>query len=147
MVDSIPLIPDSSSTDAKQGHRVFGCLYSRKAVIVINAIALVLYQVVIINSAMKSAFESSNVIVVMVISSLFFLFYPLVMSSALKFQHVEVIFGILLAVIGIVLMTVGLVNNYLIDSIGGYVFSYVLHVLLLYADAVCIRGSQGHYVT
>ncbi len=75
MVDSTPLNPDSSSTDTKHGHRVFCCLDSRKAVLLINAIALVVYEVVIINSAMKTTFETSNVILVMVMCSLFFLFY------------------------------------------------------------------------
>ncbi len=142
MVDSTPLIPDNSSTDTKQGHRVFGCLDFWKAVLLINAIALVLYEVVIINNAMKSTFVSLNVILVMVmiISSLFFLFYfyILVMSAALKFQDAPVIIGILLAVIGIIMTTVGLVNNYLIDIIDGYAFSYVLHALMLYADAVYV---------
>ncbi len=48
---------------------------------------------------------------------------------------------------GIILTTVGLVNNYLIDSNVGYVFSYVLHVLMLYADSVYVGATQGPYVT
>ena len=74
---------------------------SRKAAIAINAITLVLYIyiAVIINTVMKSMFmfefETPKVVLVVLEIDLFFLFYILVTSIALKFQDVAVIFDTL----------------------------------------------------
>lgn len=142
MVDSTPLIRDN--TGKKQGHRVLCCCDSRKAVILINLIALVLVVAGIIAGAVEGTLDSSISYIVAYCISI--LFYFIVMCSALQFHRCAVIVAIIWNVVQIVWMSVGLVmeRETLAQEadktpiIIYFSIFYVLHLFILYAEGVYV---------
>ncbi len=113
MVDSTPLIPDSSIKDDKQGHRILGCCDSRRAVITINSIALALSFVgllFVLNS------DSSNWVIIS--SCINCVFYFVVLGNVLIFRYGVVIVAILWDVTIFILMIVSLIIGWRYDMNG-----------------------------
>ncbi len=142
MVDSTPLIPDSSSTDDKQGHRVLGCCDSRTAVIVINS---VFFSLSFLSFALLGAFTLS-ITGAIIFNCINILFYIIVIYSAVQFQYVGVIVGILWNVIIIILFIVNLVivrMSHAIESEAAtFIIVSVIFFLLLMIYAECVFVSE-----
>lgn len=142
MVDSTPLIPDSRGK--KQGHRVLCCCDSRKAVILINLMGLLLVAAGLIASAIQGTLVTDIPAIVGYCISI--LFYFIVVCSALQFHRCAVIVAIIWQIVAIVWYTVGLVMNRealakeanQTDWIIFLVVWYVIHVFILYAEWVYV---------
>ena len=83
MVDSTPLIP--ASRNKKQGHRVLCCCDSRKAVIMINLVALAFYIAAIVINALNGTLN--NDVVSIIFMCITILFYFTVICSAIQFHR------------------------------------------------------------
>ena len=140
MVDSTPLIPDSSSKDDKQGHRVLGCCDSRRAVIVINSILLALVFLDLLLLGVSYEIKIWTIIVIIVN----ILFYIIVIYSAVQFQYVGVIVAMIWNVVDIVLYIAYLIrlsifgNTVSAEATVEIVFSILLFLLAIYAECVYV---------
>ena len=135
MVDSTPLIPGSSDSDTKQGQRILGCCDSRRAVIVINSIALALSSLGLLLILPAS---DQVLIVFIIVSCICIIFYIIVICSAVNFQYVAVIVAIVWEVINVILV---IVNSMFIDSrsdLLSSVLSILLYLLNIHAACVYI---------
>lgn len=143
MVDSTPLIPDSRR-GKKQGHRVLCCCDSRKAVILINLIGLVLVAAGLIAGGVQGTLNTDLVAIISYVISI--LFYFIVMCSALQFHRCAVIVAIIWVLVDIVLVSVGLVmdretlakQENQTDLIIYFTVWYVVHVFIIYAEWVYV---------
>lgn len=107
MVDSTPLIP--ASQNKKQGHRVLCCCDSRKAVILINLIALAWYIAAIVINALNGTLNNDFVSIIFICITI--LFYFTVMCSAIQFHRCAVIVAIIWMLFTIVWNVVHLILN------------------------------------
>ena len=107
MVDSSPLIPGTHGR--KQGHRVLCCCDSRKAVILINLIALAFSIYLIIISALNGTLRGDIVSIVVYCVSI--LFHLIVICSAIQFHRCAVIIAIIWQIIKIILVVIFLILN------------------------------------
>ena len=144
MVDSTPLIRDSRVK--KQGHRILCCCDSRKAVIMINLLGLVLVAAGLIAAAVQRTLVADIPSIIAYVISI--LFYFIVMCSALQFHRCAVIVAIIWQLVAIVWLSVGLAmngtelakeaNQTQTDWIIFLVVWYVIHVFILYAEWVYV---------
>ena len=143
MVDSTPLISDGKGK--KQGHRILGCVDSRKAVLLFNGLILVLYFPLLVYWSMNFVANILNIVQICVSM----LVYSFVIQSALKFNQVAVIVGIFWAIIVIVATTAVVVmardvlaqnlrTTGAIITIGYCTLIYFLNVLIIYANSVYV---------
>ena len=145
MVDSTPLIP----SDKKQGHRVLCCCDSRKAVIIINMLALAWIIYVIILGAVQGTLSAD--IVQIVFYALAILFPIIVMCSAIQFHRCAVIIAIIFQVIAVVLHIIALIglgasgelaklagdarNTFIVSN----VIWFIIYLVVLYSEIVYVR--------
>ena len=143
MVDASPLIPHRK----KQGRRVLWIFDSRKAVISINFIGLVVYIILLTLelTTWRDLLEHLNIFWL----STNIVFYIIVMVSALIFKHYVVMVGILWAIADIIWFTVDVVGmrEWFAQNIGtAYRTSvvvmctiiYALHLLIIYSGSVFV---------
>ena len=152
MVDSTPLIPDGKE-EKKQGHRVLCCCDSRKAVLIINAIALVVVLAGFIDASMKTP-PGAGPIIFFVLNVVIYIF---VMISAFTFGIKGVEIGIFMVVVDIIWFSISIANTALEargwinqgseDAIGMIVYvtiMYLLFLLTMYANSVYVlEVSRG----
>ena len=153
MVDSTPLIPGSSDSDTKQGQRVFGCCDSRRAVIVINSVALALSFIGLLMAVYQSYDNGSTFIAICISCVLYFA----VLWSVLEYRSIAVIVGMLWAVGGIVWLTLYVVysSSDIADeeatnrdsTIAGIVIGYFFAVLMIYAECVYVSEVRKGIIT
>eukprot|EP00984_Skeletonema_dohrnii_P021892 scaffold11048_cov152-Skeletonema_dohrnii-CCMP3373.AAC.4 len=138
MVDSTPLIPDGK--EKKEGHRVLCCCDSRKAVIILNLLALALTIASLIIRLVDNQYFSAWTIILYIIN---LLFYSIVTWSALQFGKSAVEWGIFWSIVDIIWTSVYLARNsgWMVEgssnrtaTIVAYAIFYVFHVLIIYAN-------------
>ncbi len=143
MVDSTPLIPDSRGK--KQGHRVLCLCDSRKAVMIINLLALVLVIGGIIAAAVDDTLKSDVATIVGYCVDI--LFYLIVMFSALQFHRFAVIVAIIWTVASIVWTSVILIidreklaeeTSNQLDVIIFFAVYYVIHLFVIYVEWIYV---------
>ena len=141
MVDSTPLIP--SSQGKKQGHRVLCCCDSRKAVVLINLIALILYVLALISKGVQGTLNNDIVSIVFYVITI--LFYLTVMCSAIQFHRCAVI----IAIIWMVFIVIWEIYGIIVEggsipaeerqaTIITFVVILVIQVFVIYAEGVYV---------
>ena len=143
MVDSTPLIPDSRR-GKKQGHRVLCCCDSRKAVILINLIGLLLVVAGLIAGGVQGTLDGS--IANIIAYCITILFYFIVMCSALQFHRCAVIVAMIWEIVAIVWLSVELILSR--ETLASQpnqegliiylVVFYVIRVFIIYAEWVYV---------
>eukprot|EP00577_Skeletonema_sp_RCC1716_P033132 CAMPEP_0113390940 /NCGR_PEP_ID=MMETSP0013_2-20120614/10444_1 /TAXON_ID=2843 ORGANISM="Skeletonema costatum, Strain 1716" /NCGR_SAMPLE_ID=MMETSP0013_2 /ASSEMBLY_ACC=CAM_ASM_000158 /LENGTH=109 /DNA_ID=CAMNT_0000274149 /DNA_START=18 /DNA_END=344 /DNA_ORIENTATION=- /assembly_acc=CAM_ASM_000158 len=106
MVDSTPLIPDGK--EKKEGHRVLCCCDSRKAVIILNLIALALVIIGLIIRLVDNQYFATWTIILYV---LYLFFYSIVAWGALQFGKLAVEWGIFWSIVDMIWTSVYLARN------------------------------------
>ncbi len=152
MVDSTPLLPGSSESDTKQGQRILGCCDSRRAVIVINSIALALSFVGLL-LALYQSYDNGSIIAVCINCVLYFA----VLWSVLQYRYIMVIVGMLWAVGGIVWLTMYVVNlssdiaaeetATAAGEIAGIVIGYLFFLFTIYAECIYVSEVRKGIIT
>ena len=145
MVDSTPLIP--ASQHKKQGHRVLCCCDSRKAVIMINLVALAFYIAAIVINALNGTL--SNDVVSIIFMCITILFYFTVICSAIQFHRCAVVVAIIWMLFTIVWNIVSLIMNrdeiQKTENPQATIISVVI-VLIIQAFVIYAEGVYVHEV-
>ena len=153
-----PLLSVQEEDDAKKGHKFFGvCCDSRRAVIIVNALSLLMFVVGLIAAVAPGSIEFSAQNTVAMIFNI--LFTVVILNGAMKFNETTILVGLLWELFITSFWITGASNT--IESmdwekevpgakqstIAFLVFSILWQFIVIYAEILFIYESENGIMT